>query len=497
MKRSLSLLLCLLLLFAQAAFAEGLQSISYEVSIEVDSTAFPEEAKHAVAWKTFLEKFSIKGIAHFDKLFQREEIIAGEADIFLNNKLLMDIRHRGNFQYLWIESAALQNQVWHFNLGNYYEFMQKLYLNTGIPTMYIALLSYPNGAFQALRNVYNFVVKHFYVDSTSTNTEGETSSENTNLSEQAAEPLEEAAEGLEETYAHTESMGDHYAIIAPDILMEMAEDAAYFFNEEYVDNFFWQYALSEMLGEGNLEYHFETLLTDMQSASEWLEILSQGEPMYVDVKGTVKSYYLGEHEIIRYDKQEKERHYRLFLPSSPNGFDYVGEMHLIEKDDNFDLNIRFAMESESVPQVVLELNATEIPGENSSQAEGKTQIRYYGESLQNALYQGFRHEYTKDENIYNIKFAIQDGERDAYPFSLKINASLTPFSGNILPSFPTWSPEDFFSLNDYSLLENKSMVYEFVKNLAIPMLIETPKEVFNDLYDYLYDAGFLKNLINH
>ncbi len=447
MQKSISFFLCLLLLFTTILVrADGFKTITYEANFEVDDTAFPETMHSAKDWKSFLEKFSLKGYAHFKNLFDIEEVLEGEADLYLKNKLLLDLNHTGNQQYFWIGSKNINN-FFAFNAHNYYEFMLKGYFFLGLPTNYIAVLSYPNGAVQAIRNIYNFIAKRFYVD-----------------------PNDEKTEfSYEELHA-------------------IAEEVSSFFDEEYVTQ---QFIRSAIMDSGV----FEMMYYDFQIAPEYLESFAAGESMQVLREGSKTIYQIGEYEILRYDKQPDRDEYRIYLPPSPSGFEYVAEAIVQKNKQNIDVHARFAIQMEGLDYVAVQMNSTNLPSEKSSKAIGNTIFSISGDTIGQDKSIQFHHEYIKNEDNINIKLRLRDDTTGGYPIGIKINAELKDFQGEKDPVFFDYRGEDFYSLNDSALKTVKGILLPYIIKAAIPVLMEIPSGVINDVYEYLDQSGILGTLV--
>lgn len=446
MKRWISLFLCLLLLCsASLTYADGFKTITYEMNFEVDDAAFPESMHSAKDWKTFLEKFSVKGIAHFKDLFRDDEMIEGAADIYLNNKLLLDLLHSGTQQYFSITSKSM-DAYFGFNAHNYYEFMLKGYFFLGLPTHYIALLSYPNGAYQALNNIYKFLAKHFRID--------------------------EKMETNEISYEK---------------LTQIAEEASRFFDEEYISH---QFIRTALMDAGV----FETMYYDFQVATEYLESFAAGEPMRIEKDGSKYTYRIGEYEIIQYDVQENRREYKLYLPPSPSGYEYRAEAIVEKVNDNYNVDGKFAILMDGADYAAIAVSAKQLPGEQSEEAEGETIFSLSGDALGGTESVVFQHSYAKHNENLNLKLRMRDETTKQFPLGIKINAALSDFSGSVEPKYKDAYVGDFFSMNDSALSALKGTLLPYAIKVALPILLETPAKVINDVYNFLDKSGILTTL---
>ena len=149
-KRVLLLFLCLAL--PGAAMAESTVTepdvvhADFTLSLALHADGFPPVSAHVKDWETFLGKLSLSGSLDGMDFLQDDSRIYMEAALYLNGEETVPFTYdeKGNVRY--IISPAFSGDSVMFQMRNYFEFMLKPYFYLGLPTNYIAVLTYPDAA---------------------------------------------------------------------------------------------------------------------------------------------------------------------------------------------------------------------------------------------------------------------------------------------------------------------------------------------------------------
>lgn len=438
MKKLLAILLCVLC-FTSFALAEPAKQMQYKLHLSVDNTAFP--ANIHKDWKAFLEKFSVSGEMCFESLFTKQEKIDGTAHIFVRDKKLLHIEHLGNQQYVSINSHSLGYKIWYFNFHNFYEFMLKPYFFMGLPTQYIALLAYPFGAYKAISNMQQFLAEHIY-----------------------------KAESTEISFEE---------------LQTIAQAMSAFFDEEYIS---YQFMRSLMMESGL----FEGLYYDFQSAEEYLETIAMGEGMQVVVEDGVSIYTLAEQEILRIEKTANGKQLHLHMPTGPSGMEYVLDINQTFTENTQNITAKFSIIMDEVESVYYTLEASDLPTATSTENHANIKLATGGDMIGEEKALQFGLDLQKQGENINAILSFIDPASQKKVISLHAEATITDATEAVKER--PFVNEDFFSLNDVALKTLKGDLYPYIKSIALPMLLETPIGVLQDILHFLDSSGILSTI---
>lgn len=420
--------------------------IEFSTRLEVND-GFSYLTPNHKSWKEFLEKFKLSGYAIYKDLFTVNEQIYMASNIYLNNRFLLDLDYTGNQQFYYIGSNAL-NEKLHFNGYNYYEFMLKGYFFLNLPTPKIALLTYPYGLYMAYKPINDFLIH--YVDPIKENT-----------------------------------------TIPYKVLLENISGIKSFFDKQYLS---YQITRSATIESGITDL----LYYDFSTADQYLTSFAENKDLHINVDGDTKTFEIAGYEIIKYTKNDKENTLSINLPPSPNGISYVATVSsILNSNGNYDLTAHLSLQMDGSDYFNVKATGTDLPSSTSAVANGNIQFIMSGDGLGKTEELNFSHilSQTKD-NKFNFKLSYIEPKNHTEAISMIIDGQKKHIEQKTGMLYKIgFNDEDFFSLNDQSLKSLKNTLKSYIKKVAIPMLIETPDRVIDDLFDLLEANGLLNVLM--
>ncbi len=150
--RALCLALCACLLALSAlgeGEAQGISKTRFTLSAELDASAFPEDASPRLKdWQSFLGKLSLTGTLTARDFWGDNERRRYEAALCVGGKERLPFVLNLFDHHYWAKSPAFGGEQLFFNMMNFYEFMLKPYYFMGLPTNRLAFLLWPYGNYR-------------------------------------------------------------------------------------------------------------------------------------------------------------------------------------------------------------------------------------------------------------------------------------------------------------------------------------------------------------
>ena len=147
---TLALCLCALpsLTVADTYLPDGaVTHTDFTLGLKLHADGFPQSKAHLADWETFLDKLDLRGSMDSLALFTPDSRVYLNAALRLNGKSQIPFVYDGYHSYRYLISPALNNEVLHFQMHNFLEFMLKPYYYMELPTQYLALLMYPEASY--------------------------------------------------------------------------------------------------------------------------------------------------------------------------------------------------------------------------------------------------------------------------------------------------------------------------------------------------------------
>lgn len=119
----------------------------FTLGLKLHADGFPQSKAHLSDWETFLDKLDMRGSMDALALFTPDSRVYLDAALRLNGKSQIPFVYDGYHSYRYLISPAFNNEVLHFQMHNFLEFMLKPYYYMELPTQYLALLMYPEASY--------------------------------------------------------------------------------------------------------------------------------------------------------------------------------------------------------------------------------------------------------------------------------------------------------------------------------------------------------------
>ena len=156
---ALTMALCLLALpaltQADTYLPDGdVTHVAFTLGASLDADAFPAGKTHLADWQAFLKKLDIRGTANVLAPLTPFNRVYLDAALRLNGKDQIPFVYDGYHSYRYLVTPALGDEVFHFQMHNFLEFMLKPYYYMELPTQYLALLMYPQASYYIGESYY-------------------------------------------------------------------------------------------------------------------------------------------------------------------------------------------------------------------------------------------------------------------------------------------------------------------------------------------------------
>lgn len=438
----------LVVLFITSAYADtaiGYNEIDYSARFEINEDGFKQLTPNYKDWKNYIEKFNLIGTIKYADLFNEHERINAYNILRINDKFMLDFDYKGSQQYYWLHSNVL-NEKLHFNAHNYYEFMLKGYFFLNLPTQKIALLTYPFGIYSAFKPFNDFIKN--YID-----------------------PI------------------DHDMVIPYSDLESNVVGIKKFFDTESICYQFFRTASIES-GISDLVYY------DFVTADEYLKSFAEGEDMYVTIDGDTKIFTLAGYEIIRYKKSEKTTDISINLPTSLNEIGYVSNIRINKNsNNNYDIDASLSLNMDESEYLKMSATISDFGLGIRKNADGEIKISVGGDGLgyTENLYLKHKIENLSDKNSkLRLSYIDSDSQKELISLNVDIKKNDVEAGSQIFEE--AYNQEDYFSINDQTLKGRRHAIKMYAKKAIIPLIMETPARVIDDVFDYMDNSGLLSVL---
>lgn len=430
-----------------SAFASTEKSIDYSVNFSIDEKGFPSDTKNIKDWKIVFDKLKLVGNADIKNLFYKEdELIITNNNLLLNDKLLLNFNTNGNQQYFWLTSNSIPPFKPFINMFNFYEFMLKGYFFMGLPTNSIAIIAYPYGAYRAFRPFYNLAYETFYTEKSKT--------------------------------------------ISYEEISEFANKLSSLLDEEHIS---MQFIRTFFIENG----FNDSLYYDLMCFPDYISSTFESQDMEIWVENNKTTYTIADITVFESIKTDEGYSFIMDLPANMSGFttkmnfDYFKENNAYALKTDLDISI----DDLSFFNIAFEGNG--LPGKGVFAGEGDFNVSIGGDLYGETNELKFGHSWTLDESeskkSLNLSLDYIHPQTNLPCINTNFVCNIKPFEGTF-PKGEKLNGDDFFSLNDESLAKYLSILKPYAKRLVAPLLLEFPKGVINDIWDYMENNGILATL---
>ena len=409
------------------------------LQLELHPEGFPEPTNRLRDWKTFLDKVSLRGYLNAMDFLHPLSRVYFNGGLFLEEKNRLPFVYDGYFSYRYIISPMTKNQSVHFQMHNFFEFMLKPYYFMELPTQFLAFLIYPEATYEIAEGYYAPVARAL------------------------------AGEGSRH--------------ISYEDLYGMAEELNAFFLEDTYYELAYLYFKALLIDVGA----DEILIAKLETFPEWLDYLDpEQEGMYISVDGDTETYELGGNTVFEKTASELGIAWTLTLPDPE---EYLAEVqfHWTPSGQGAKAALQFSLALEEEPLIQIDLSGDGLPCEGVEKAEGTAHLTAVGIPFEQEVSQTFAHRWSVDqpEQPFHVKLDLDllHPQTGAPALSLHYAADMKRVKESVFVD-GGHPHNDFFSLNDSLLEEFKDQYKETIALAMIPFVLEMPKGVLNDLYDF-------------
>lgn len=464
--RLIALLLCLCLA-PTVALGYGETPVFTDPVIHSDITLkfdlypdkFPADTQaDLTGWKEFLDKITFRGQLDVQNPLTDKVRAWFDGGVYLREDLVVPFQVDVYFAFRYMQSLALKGESMFFKMENFLEFMMKPRYFMDLPTDYIALFMYPEAALDMRDRFYT--------------------------------PLAELCKGT----------GDR--VVSYDDLYDLCYQWEEMYNNDGDDSYKMYYFLTCLLYNLGINYDVYDkigMMTDYLNALD-----AEGQGMIITVKGDVETYAIGEHVVFTRDVNST-RNFTLTLPDEEGNLLTLRSQETLGEgwngDDWFlEMNITLAPQEEGEePETFLTatLDMGQIPLHDQYQTSGIVRFHADGTALQEPVSHTFSLTTNRtdikypNQAFYNLIYRHPKTQENCFSIQLTLNNSEVPYTVLQERVYPQ---EDIFHLNDEYLQRIKE---SYIPSLAIsflPILVEMPAGVINDIIRFAEETDILVSL---
>lgn len=457
LKRVLSTVLCLCLLPVLALAESPAPTESpvtgsvFTLGVNLHADGFPQSTSRLQDWEKFLQKLSIQGtINTMDYLLPYSRVYL-EGGLYVNGKNRIPFIYDGYHSYRYFISPAIKNESIHFQMHNFFEFMLKPYDYWEIPTQYIALLMYPEAS--------QYIGDSYYT------------------------PIAEAL------------AGDGSRTVSYDELYELCQTLDLIVNDDphYERAYFYFTALLSQL------YASDMVLEKLAELESYLDILDpEQEGMQITVSENQETYVLGETTVFEKKQVGDATFWTLNLPDLDE-YALTFTYQWIPSAEGATLAAHLLVTQDGEDALSFAVDGTGLPCEGDMEGTGRVTLTLSSSDFIHAfapLVFDFRWNIDQPALPYHLNLDIDW----LHPQTQKPAVSLH-YAADMKQETPaifkegSYPQEDFFSLNEGFLAEYKQRYMSTLGLALMPVVLEMPTGVLNDLYEFADKTGILLTLV--
>lgn len=450
------LLLCLCLLPA-AALAELKQSPSpvthadFTLRLNLHADGFPQPNNRLRDWETFLQKISLRARADVQDFLTNESRVYMKGAVAVNNREVIPFTYDGYHSYRYLVSPALANEVFHFQMHNYFDFMMKPYFYMELPTQYIALLTYPEASY--------YLGKSYY------------------------EPIAAACEGEgTRTVPYTR-------------LYELCEELDLIANEDEYYGRLYTYMRALLI-----DIYADDMTVDaLGRLEDFLAFLDPDEGgMTITVDGNTTTYIIGETTVFQRTVQDGRNTFTLTLPNE-EGYCLSVDYDWQPTENGVQLDAKLLITQGEQTAFSLTIAGTGLPQDGDKRGEGTLSFAIdgyvTGDQPPAPASLAFRWESDSPQLprtlLLDVDYLHPETGRPA--LTLSFNGKLADVDPSVLVEYD-YPQNDFFNLNGESLTAIEERITKPLAVSMLPVIAEMPSGVIDSIYDFITQTGILNAL---
>jgi len=435
----------------------------FTLGLGVNADGFPPVGAHVKDWETFLSKLALSGSVDGMKFLQSDSRVLMNAALCLNGEETIPFTYdeRDNIRYFI--SPVLRGDSIMFQMHNYFEFMLKPFYYMGLPTNYIALLTYPNAT--------AYLVQCYYAP----------------LDEMIKEAHDAAAgDGNPETLSYVVPF-ERLLTLCEELNTVAASDTGLKRVRRYLDVLLAELYISDIVAEGLTQTELMLYMIDPQMQGMTVEetaggmVCTLGETVVFQktVNGAVTEI------VSQLPIAENIRISLNWRSEDTGGATSVSAVASVTEGE--DTLLKLWAEGEG------------LPAEGALGGEGYVTVGIGGSELtEEPASQTFTFSWsrTATELPYDLNLTASwlHPETGLPALSLNLSAALAEGDGNVFAE--TMYPwQDFFGLNSSSLEAYKERWALTIGAYLLPVALEMPIGVIDDIVNFMLDTDILISLV--
>jgi hypothetical protein len=508
----------------------------FTLQLTLHADGFPAGKAHLKAWETFLSKLDLKGSADTLALFTPLSRAYLNASLRLNGKDTLPFVYDQYYSFRYLISPALNNEPLFFQMYNFQEFMLKPYYYMELPTQYLALLMYPDAAYWLGDSYYTPVAelladaRETALDDAGTAQEAATAAQGSagttqeaaDATLEAADAAQEAADATQDGAGTTQEAADatqeaaDITLEAADITLEVADaapDGTLTYTVPYED----LYELCETLDlivndDPELEraYFFITcLLTETYSSDMVLDMLGNLENeldnldpdqngMTVTETADGMTCTLGDTDLFVKTVEDGATAFTLTLPTSED-YVLIFDCRWDPSGDGAALSAQLSITLNGEQALLLTADGEGLPRAGDLGGAGNLTFTASGYTFTQEMPPViFDFNWSRDaaQKPYTLSLNVDWIHPDTLKpaLSLAFNGNLSTVDKSVFKD-GVYPQNDFFSLNETYLDEYKQRLLPTLLLKLVPIVLETPGGVIDDIYRFATDTDILVSFV--
>lgn len=450
-RRLISSLVCLCLVLSlstgYAKEEKPVSSTDFTLAVSLEPSAFANAGSRIKDWATFLDKLSLKGTLLAHDFVGDDEQLQLDAELLLSGKSVLPLQMNYVNSSVWVNSPALGKRTVQGSMLNFFEFMLKPYFFMGMRTDLVSLLLYPKGTAWVGRAYYN--------------------------------KLDQVIGGKKSYTVPYQKL--HELCLELDDLM---------FNEDFLR----PYRLVRQMLLGLAQE--ESTLTALGDLESWLDMLDPDQKgLSVKVKGGQTQYVIGEKTLMTRTNNKKGNHVQLSLPDT--------EGRLLEVDylsGGSDWSLKLCVTRETGENgLTLFAQASGLPQQDEPTGKGEIRLGCSGAALEGGLDLTLPFGWTTDTSVtprkttWTLSLIVPDtGKTGA---TVTLTEQTTQDVGRDAFAYQKAPNEfDIFGMNGPVLHELIDDIKKPMLLTLLPILLEMPAGVINDIASFTYNSNILTTI---
>lgn len=467
---ALLMMLCLIMLplLAQAEtyLPQGdVTHVDFTAAVAVHADGFPASKAHLADWEKFLAKLDLKGSMEVLAALTPHSRVYLEGALRLNGREQIPFVYDGYHSYRYFITPALGNEVFYFQMHNFLEFMLKPYYYMELPTQYLALLLYPQASYAMGESYYTPVAELL------------ASARQAALDAAAAEP---ATLTYTVPYQHLYELCETLDLIVND---DPELERAYFYFTCLLTELYASDMALDILGR-------------LEDVLDYLDPEQQG--MLVRETPTGLTCTLGDTLVFEKGEEAGTAYVRFCLPT-PEGFDFAAEYSWDGTGIGATLKASAGILMEGKPFIQLTTEGEGLPREGDVGGQGHITFAATGSGIQaETTPVTFGFEWARDSATlpYTLGLTLDwlHPQTEKPAVSVEFTGTFTASDKGVFVD-AAYPQNDFFNLNESFLNEYKARLMTPLLLKLMPIALETPAGVINDLYAFTTEHDILVSLV--